>query len=106
MYVRVSWGSLRPGNWEEYERYYNERVVPSTSGVHGLRERQLWRGTEDPDEGMSYSVWDTLGDLHDYERSETRRELLQEVEHLHRPWSYARGEYWVKHFEVVGSFGA
>lgn len=27
MYIRMVWGKLRPGSWEEYERYYHERLV-------------------------------------------------------------------------------
>ncbi len=94
MYVLVAWGKLRLGTWEQYEHFYNERVVASTQGVKGLRERQLLRSTEDPDEGMSISYWDSQEDLLNYERSEVRQSLAQEAEHLYR------GEFWVKHFEV------
>ena len=103
MYLRMSWGSIRAGYWDEYRSFYNERVAPSTRGVKGLSQRQLLRSTENPDEGISLSLWETLEDLTAYERSETRRNLIQDAEHLHHPWSYARGEYWVKHFEVVAT---
>ena len=95
MYIRMVWGSLRPGSWEEYERPYRERVAASSTEVKGLRQRQLLRSSEDPDEGMSLSVWDSLDDLVSYERGEFRGNLAREVEHLYR------GEYWVKHFEVL-----
>ena len=95
MYVRIVGGTLRPGSWDEYERHYRERVVGSANQVKGLRQRQLLRSSEDPDEGMSLSVWDNLEDLLNYERGEFRGNLAKEVEHLYR------GEYWVKHFEVV-----
>ena len=95
MYIRMVWGSLRPGSWEEYERHYRERVTASSTDVKGLRQRQLLRSSEDPDEGVSLSVWDSLDDLVSYERGEFRGTLAKEVEHLYR------GEYWVKHFEVL-----
>ena len=95
MYIRMVWGSLRPGSWEEYERHYNERVAASSAEIKGLRQRQLLRSTEDPDEGVSLSLWDSLDDLVSYERGELRGSLAKEVEHLYR------GEYWVKHFEVL-----
>ena len=63
--------------------------------MKGLRERQLLRSTEDPDEGISVSIWDSLEDLLEYERGDFRQQLAKEVEHLYR------GEYWVKHFEVT-----
>ncbi len=103
MYTRMSWGTIRSGYWDEYRAYYNERVAASTSEVKGLRQRQLLRSTENTDEGISLSLWDSLEDMTDYERSETRKSLLQEADHLHQPWAYARGEYWVKHFEIVSS---
>lgn len=96
MFVRMVWGKLRPGSWEEYERHYHERLVNGTK-VKGLKERQLLRSTQDPDEGISLSVWDTLDDLRNYETSEFRQNVAREVEHLYR------GEYWVKHFEVTSS---
>jgi heme-degrading monooxygenase HmoA len=71
MYVRVVWGKLRPGAWGEYEHHYHERAA-GAGDVKGLRECQLWRSTEDPDEGISVSVWDTLEDLRNYETSEFR----------------------------------
>ncbi len=63
--------------------------------MKGLQERQLLRSTEDPDEGISVSIWDSMEDLLEYERGEFRQSLAKEVEHLYR------GEYWVKHFEVT-----
>ena len=95
MHVRMVWGKLRPKCWAEYEHHYTERVARGAANtVKGLRERQLLRSTEDPDEGVSLSVWDTLEDMLNYERGELRGGLAKEVEHLYR------GEYWVKHFEV------
>lgn len=93
-YAMVAWGKLRLGTWEQYERFFKERVEPTTNTVDGLRERQLLRSTEDPDEGMSVSIWDSQDDLLNYERSDLRQALTKEVEHLYR------GEFWVKHFEV------
>lgn len=103
MYIRMSWGTLRPGCWNEYRSYYNQRVVPSTEGVTGLLKRQLLHSPEDLDEGISLSVWAAWNNLLNYERSETRRKLLREVENLHDPMAYSRGEYWVKHFEIAAS---
>ena len=93
-HVMVAWGKLRLGTWNEFEKFYKERVEPTTKTVTGLQERQLLRSTEDPDEGMSVSIWEFQEDLLNYERSDLRQTLAKEVEHLYR------GEFWVKHFEV------
>ena len=94
MFVRMVWGKLRPGTWEQYERHYHERVVPTSKGLRGLHERQLLRSTEDPDEGISVSMWETMEDMHNYDVSDRRQLLAKELEHLYR------GEYSVMHFEV------
>ena len=95
MHIRMVWGKLRPGTWEDYERFYTDRVATSANNIKGLRDRHLLRSTEDPAEGISFSMWDTLEDLLAYERGEFRQRIAKEVEHLYR------GEYWVKHFEVT-----
>ena len=94
-YLMTAWGKLRLGSWDQYEQYYQEQVVDSTTTVDGLRNRLLLRSTEDPDEGVSVSVWDSEEALLRYERSDLRRNIAQEVENLYR------GEFWVKHFEVT-----
>ena len=94
MFIRMVWGKLRPGTWEEYERLYHERLANTAGNIPGLKERQLLRGTEDPDEGISVSIWETLEDLRNYETGEFRQNVAREMEHLYR------GEYWVKHFEI------
>lgn len=93
MFIRMVWGKLRPGSWEEYERHYHERLTTGTH-IKGLMERQLLRSTEDPDEGVSVSIWETLDDMRNYETGDFRQNVAREVEHLYR------GEYWVKHFEI------
>ena len=94
MHVMVAWGKLRLGTWDEFEKFYKERVEPTTKTINGLRERQLLRSTEDPDEGMSVSIWDSQDSLMEYARSDIRQTLAKEAEHLYRE------EFWVKHFEV------
>ena len=94
MHVLVVWGRLRLGAWDQFEHFHNNRVVPSTKDIKGLHDRQLLRSTEDPDEGMSISNWDTEEDLLTYMRSPLRESLAKEVEHLYR------GDFWVKHFEA------
>ncbi|MDA0734499.1 MAG: antibiotic biosynthesis monooxygenase [Chloroflexi bacterium] len=96
MYIRMVWGKLRPGSWEEYERHYHEKLAGHRD-IDGLQERQLLRSTEDSDEGISVSIWDSLENLRSYEMGEFRQNAAREVEHLYR------GEYWVKHFEVASA---
>ena len=68
MVVRMFWGKLRLGKWEEYERYYNETVVPTTAKMKGFRGRQLLRSLENPDKGISLTFWENSQDLVNYVR--------------------------------------
>ena len=95
MYIRIAWGRLRPGAWDEYERHYCERIVPLDKEIDGLLDRQLLRCAQKPDEGISFSVWDNLEDLNAYESSETVQAFAKEVEHLYL------GDFWVKTIEFT-----
>jgi heme-degrading monooxygenase HmoA len=95
MVCRIFWGKLRLGKWAEYERYYNDVVVPGTAKMQGFRGRQLLRSSENPDEGISLTYWETKEDMERYVASEHRANLAKEAESLYT------GEYWVKEFEVT-----
>ena len=97
MFVRMLWGRLRVGMWDEYESYYNEHIEPITQGIDGFRGRQLLQSTENPDEGMSITMWDSLDALRQYDLSRERQEAARGVEHLYT------GEYWVRNFEIKSS---
>jgi heme-degrading monooxygenase HmoA len=57
MLARVAPGKVKPGAWEEYKRAYREEILPASRGVKGLRFREPLRGTDDPNEGISPTVW-------------------------------------------------
>ena len=97
MYARVHWGKIKPGMWDDYEKYYNEKVVKSTEGMAGFRGRRLLRGVEDAEEGISISLWETSESLEQYVNSQERKNLGKDAERLYS------GEYWVKHFEIRSS---
>ena len=98
MYVRMVWGRLRLGTWDEYERYYNEHIDRVTREMPGFRGRQLLRSTENPDEGTSVTLWDTLEDIRNYDGSPQHQQAAREVEHLYT------GEYSVRQYEIRSSF--
>ncbi len=91
MYARIAWGKVKPGSWEEYERVYRDEILPGSRGVQGLRFRELLRGTDDPDEGISMTLWESREDLEAYEQSAAYQGFVE------RARAYYVGEYWVKH---------
>ena len=56
MIMRMTWGKLRAGCWQEYERAY--RATVADTAVPGLRGRWLAQDVHDPDCGFAVSVWD------------------------------------------------
>lgn len=97
MYARVHWGKIKPGMWDEYEQYYEQKVVKSTEGMNGFRGRRLLRNVDDPEEGISISLWETKEDLERYVNSQERKNLGKDAERLYT------GEYWVKNCEIRSS---
>jgi heme-degrading monooxygenase HmoA len=101
MYARLVWGRLKPGAWEGYERFFREKTVPLTQGTKGLLQRYLLHDIDSDEEGLSFSWWETAEDMENYEHSDLRKSLAEETqENYATSWSYVRGEYWVKTFEV------
>lgn len=97
MYARVLWGKVKMGMWDEFQRYYDEKVVPSTASMKGIKGRRLLRSLENPEEGISISLWETREDMENYVKSPQRQGLARDGEKLYS------GDYWVKHFEVKSS---
>ena len=94
MFARVLRCKVKPGMWDDYERYYNEKVVPPTQKMKGFQERRLLRSLDNPDEGISICVWKSKEDLENYVRSIERQSIVLEAEKLFA------GEYSVRDFEI------
>ena len=58
MMMRMTWGQLRPGCWQEYEQAY--RAAVADTAAPGLRGRWLAQDVHDPDGGFAVSVWTRL----------------------------------------------
>lgn len=102
MFVRMVWGRLKPGAWEEYEKYYLEKVFPYNERFDGLLRRAILRGIAGADEAVSLSTWETEEALHGYEESNLRKQFADDIQKSYATsWSYITGEYWVKTFRVV-----
>ena len=95
MLARVAWGKVKPGTWSEYERLYRDELLPASRDVKGLAYRRLLHSTDDPDEGISITIWESREDLEAYERSATYSAFTDRVR------GFFVGEYWIKHFDMV-----
>ena len=59
MIMRITWGKLRPGSWNEFEKTYKATVATKGGTSKGLRGRWLLQDTADADTGFAVSLWKT-----------------------------------------------
>ena len=76
MVIRITWGKLRAGSWDEFERTYRANVITKGKNIKGLRGRWLSQDTEDRDTGFAVSLWESLADMQAYEQSALYREIM------------------------------
>ena len=76
MIMRITWGKLRPGTWDEYEKTYRATVVAKGKNVKGLRGRWLAQDAQDKDTGFAVSLWDNQADMQAYEQSALYKEEI------------------------------
>jgi heme-degrading monooxygenase HmoA len=77
MIMRITWGRIHPGKWDEYEKTYNATVVAKSKDIKGLRGRWLAQDTSDKDTGYAVSLWDSVEDMQAYEQSDYyKKEIL------------------------------
>jgi len=74
MVMRITWGRLRGGTWNEFERSYRANIQGKT--VKGLRGRLLVQDSGDKDTGFAMSLWENLADMETYEQSELYQEAM------------------------------
>lgn len=76
MVIRITWGKLRAGTWDDFERTYRTTVAAKGRNIAGLRGRWLAQDAGDKDTGFAVSLWDDLASMHAYEASPRYQEIL------------------------------
>ena len=94
MRVRIIYGRLRPGTWDEYEQAYKE-VMSEAGQIPGLRARWLTRDVDDTDAGYSISLWEDQAAMRAYESSDLLKNAI-----LPKLIPYFSGEYTTTHCEM------
>lgn len=78
MYMRIAWGRVDPGRWDEYEAAYRQGAA-AAGRPEGLVSHRLLRDIDDPDTGYTLLLWDSEESMKAYEHSvnmETRLEPI------------------------------
>jgi heme-degrading monooxygenase HmoA len=76
MIMRITWGKLRPGSWNDFEKTYHATVAAKGGHIKGLRGRWLLQDTADKDTGFSVSLWEGAAEMQAYEQSDLYRQEL------------------------------
>ena len=80
MFVRINWGKVRSGTWDDYEAAYKE-VMGRLDKPSGLEGRWLARDADDEDAGFAISLWADRDSLDAYANSsDMKNEILPALE--------------------------
>jgi nitroreductase/heme-degrading monooxygenase HmoA len=94
MVMRITWGKLRPGSWNEFERAYRDHVVANSKDLPGLRGRWLTQDSTDTDTGFTVSLWESEASMQAYEQSLAYKEMMRPLQ------PFFLGEYRTHRCEV------
>jgi heme-degrading monooxygenase HmoA len=94
MFMRVSWGRIKEGQWQEYENRF-KKLAAANVAQGGPTKRWLVRDMDDPDAGFAISVFDTEAELRAWsDNPQARKRMKQEMADLYV------GDYRVRNCEV------
>ena len=74
--MRVTWGKIKPGKWDEFERLWRE-FADRTADTKGLKTRYILRDTETDNAGYTIAVWESQADFDVYVKN---RPSMKEME--------------------------
>ena len=94
MYMRISWGRVNPGQWEDYERAFLQ-ALEDAGPIDGLVARTISRDLDDPDTGYSVSVWETEEAMDAYEKGASSNAIVPKIK------EYFGGAFVTNKLEVV-----
>jgi heme-degrading monooxygenase HmoA len=99
MFMRISWGRIRPGKWNEYERRFDKLVAVQTE-AGGPKRRLLVRDLDEPDAGFAISIFETEQEMRAWGKdSEARQRVQTEMADIYI------GEYRTRQCEVRRQIG-
>ena len=94
MYVRISWGRVNPGSWNDYEKAFRESVEAAGT-LDGLKARVLSRDIDDPNTGYSISWWESAEAMEAYETGAAVEQIQPRIE------QYFGGAFVTNRLEIV-----
>jgi len=77
MIMRITWGKIRPGMWDKFEKLWND-FAAETEDTEGLLGRWLARDNDQQDAGYSLTLWSSAEALKAYEAERPIYEKMKE----------------------------
>jgi len=82
MYMRIVWGKILPGKWNEFEAAF-KAAMAARGELKGLKEHWLARDQGDPNAGYSITLWESEGDMKAFSDSPRRKEIMARLERFY-----------------------
>jgi heme-degrading monooxygenase HmoA len=79
MFMRIVWGKILPGKWDEFEAAFTAAMA-ARGALKGMKEHWLARDQNDPDAGYSITLWDSEGDMRAFWESPQRKQVMAPLE--------------------------
>ena len=94
MFMRVTWGRIKEGHWDDYESRFDKLAANQTS-KGGPSRRLLLKDLDEPDSGFAISIFDTEAEMRAWSDDAGARERTkQEMKDLYV------GDYRVRQCQV------
>ncbi|WP_041544896.1 MULTISPECIES: antibiotic biosynthesis monooxygenase [Chelativorans] len=78
MLLKIGWGRLRPGGWEDFERDYV--TLHDSNLVAGRQSYYLVQDITQPDAGFALTVWSNEAELAAYDNSALRQQTVSQLQ--------------------------
>ena len=79
MYMRIVWGKILPGKWNEFEVAF-KTAMTARGEVKGLKDHWLARDQNDANAGFSITLWDTDSAMQAFWDSQKRKDVMAPLE--------------------------
>jgi heme-degrading monooxygenase HmoA len=79
MYMRIVWGKIIPGKWDDFEAAFTTSMA-ARGEVSGLKNHWLTRDQHDTNAGYSITLWDSESDMRTFWDSQRRKDVMAPLE--------------------------
>jgi len=80
-FLRIVSLHIKPGKLEEYKDLYQKEILPALLATNGCQFSCLSTPTNDSNEAISVTLWNSRAEAEEYERTGTFDQLLRNISH-------------------------